>query len=105
MSDIRRQRTEEDWTICRPSSVLYLQIMPALLHLGAYPGKDVLREPVRPLLHAGHALVEHPRLLGDQLLAERRLVEGERVLELGLGEPLSIETGHVVEQLFAPRSE
>src|SRR6201998_1099539 len=58
-----------------------LHIVSALFHLGAHTGHDFFGEVVRPLAGIGHALVKHYRLLGQLLLTERRLVEGQQILQ------------------------
>src|SRR5436305_2427151 len=67
-----------------------LNIMPALSHLGAHLADHLLGELVRPARHGTHALVRNPGLLRQQLMAERGFVEGERILELLLGEPAGV---------------
>src|SRR5947208_6333530 len=64
------------------------EIVALLLHLGAHPAHHLFGELVGPLLDAAETVVEEFRLLIDDLAAQRRLVEGERVLELLLGEGL-----------------
>src|SRR5262245_22498347 len=76
-------------------------LVAALLHLDAEFADDLLRQAVRPDLRILHALVENDRLLADQLAPERRLVEGERVFELLLGEAAGVDPRCIVEELGA----
>src|SRR6266568_365968 len=74
----------------------------ALLHLGAELAVDGLGKDLRPLVHIGHAELDCPGFGRQQLLAERRLVEGDEVLQLLLGELVGIDLGHAVANfLFA----
>ena len=70
-----------------------------LAHLGAERTIDGLGELLRPLIHVCHA---GPIALGscvNQLLAQRRLVEGDEVLQLLLGELAGIDLRHAVADL------
>src|SRR5262245_4359971 len=84
---------------------LRLDLVPSLLHFRAHLADDLLRQAVGPGLGILHALIEDVGLLREQLAAERRFVEGERVLELLLGEARGIELGHVVQEFRAAGSE
>src|SRR4051812_31587751 len=59
-----------------------LHILAALVHLGAEHLVDVLGEARGPFLHELRARQDRLRLLHQQLLADRRLVEGDDVLQL-----------------------
>src|SRR5437773_870723 len=63
-----------------------LDLVPPLLHFRPHLGDDLLRQLVSPGLGVFHALIEQVGLLRQELAAERRLVEGECVLELLLRE-------------------
>src|SRR5262249_23019698 len=65
----------------------HLDVVTSFFHFGAHFGDDLLRQVFGPSLRIFHALIQDGRLLHDQLAAERRLVEGQRVLELLLREP------------------
>src|ERR1700754_4977241 len=69
-------------------------VLAAFLHLGAELAVDDLGKLLRPLVHIGHAELDRPRLAGEQLLAERRLVEGDEVLQFLLGELVGIDLCH-----------
>ena len=62
------------------------QWMALLLHLAAQAGHHHVGEPIAPSLGATEALLDRRRLLLAELLAERRLVEQQQILELLLGE-------------------
>src|SRR5262245_8094684 len=81
-----------------------LDLVPSLLHFRTHLADDLLRQPVGPGLGVLHALIEDVGLLRQQLFAERRLVERERILELLLGEARGIELGHVVQEFRAAGS-
>src|SRR5271154_5571134 len=63
-----------------------LNIVSALFHFGAHTVDDFKGQIVRPLAGTVHALVERLRLLGNGLLADRRLVECQQLPQLRLGE-------------------
>src|SRR5262245_63239378 len=83
---------------------LRLDLLPSLPHFRSHRADCLLRQAVGPGLGVLHALIEDIGLLGEQLAAERRLVEGERVLELLLAEARGIELGHVVQEFRAAGS-
>src|ERR1700754_3310372 len=58
----------------------------ALLHFILEGVVDLHAEFLRPLPHPAHAHLDGLRLVFQQLLAERRLVEGHEILQLLLGE-------------------
>ena len=71
--------------------VMPLEVMPPLLHLGAKPGNHLFGKFLLPSRQPRHGVIENLRLLGDDLLAGRRAVEGEDLLELGFGEARRID--------------
>src|SRR5260370_33166563 len=62
-----------------------LQIVSALFHLGAHFVDDVLRKIVGPGASHGHALVQCRRLLFNDLLAKRRLIEAQQLFQFRVG--------------------
>src|SRR5262245_41852552 len=66
-------------------------LLAPLAHFGAELAVDDLREVLRPAVHIGHAELDCPRLARQQLLAERRLVEGDEVGQLLLGELVAVD--------------
>src|SRR5947209_6061150 len=82
-----------------------LQVVTLLLHLGAEAVHHFLTHARRPLLHIVKGLVEHERILDDNLPAERRLVEREHVLQLLLAETLGIEFRCFVHEFVPARAE
>src|ERR1700733_11952922 len=80
-----------------------LHIVPALLHLGAHPGHDVDGKIVAPASRIGHAFVERLRLLDEHLLAERRLIEGQKALQFGFSEMAGVEARRRVHELAGAR--
>src|SRR5256885_12121753 len=72
----------------------------ALLHLVAKFLIDLFGKPLRPLLHPGHAELNGARFVRKQLLAERRLVEGDEILELLLGELGGVDLRHALADLL-----
>src|SRR5262249_45008585 len=68
-----------------------LDVVTSLFHFATHLGDNLLRETFGPGLRSLHALIEDSGLLGQQLAAERRLVEGKRVLEFLLGEAGGVE--------------
>src|ERR1700733_6623066 len=62
-----------------------LHIVSALLHFGAHAVHHVDRQIVSPFGGAVHRVFDGLRLLDDHLLADRRLVERQNLLQLGLG--------------------
>src|SRR5512138_1419549 len=77
-------------------------ILTALLHLGAELAVDDFGKLLRPLVHIGHAELDGAGFVREQLLAERRLVEGHEVLQLLLGELVGVDLRHALADfLFA----
>src|SRR5262245_62776548 len=83
------------------SAASHLDVVTSFFHFGAHFGDNLLRQFLGPSLRSFHALIENGGLLRDQLAAERRLVEGERILELLLREARGIELGKLVNELRA----
>src|SRR6266702_3649926 len=81
-----------------------LQIVPALFHLGAHFIDDVLGKIVGPGASHGHALVQRPRLLVNDLLAKRRLVETQELFQFRLGKVRGIDPRGAVQKLFGPHA-
>src|SRR6202035_3216002 len=76
-----------------------LHIVSALLHFGAHAVHDIDRQIVRPRGGATHRVFDSLRLFDDHLLADRRLVERQNLLQLGLGEMGGIGTRGGVDHL------
>src|SRR5579872_5279509 len=76
------------------------QRLAALLHLGTKLGDGRLAEALRPLAHVLHAGLDRLRLRRQQLLSERRLVEGGQVLHLLLGEIVGVDLRHLLSDLL-----
>src|SRR5258708_19076863 len=76
-------------------------IVAPFFHFATHLSDNLSRQSFGPRLRSLHALVEDDRLLRHQLTAERRFVEGERVLEFLLGEVGGVELGHLGENLRA----
>src|ERR1700681_3776481 len=55
---------------------------------------------LRPLAHIGHAGLNRLWLLREQLLAERRLVEGDEVFQFLLGKVAGVDLRHLLADLF-----
>src|SRR5437660_6229540 len=62
----------------------------AFFHFGAHLADDLFRELLCPTRRRSHALVRDQGLLKKQLVAERRFIKGEYVLELLLREADSV---------------
>ena len=77
--------------------------MTALAHLGAHTLQHFLVELYRPILRSTHAAFDEIGLLGHQLLAGRRFVEGERLLQFLFGEPGRVYLDELRLQLLQPR--
>src|SRR4051812_37670728 len=67
-----------------------LNFVAAFFHFGAHLVDDLCREFLCPTRRRSHALVRDQGLLKKQLVAERRFIKGECVLELLLREANSI---------------
>src|ERR1043165_10043427 len=80
-----------------------LEIMALFLHLGAEAIHPLLADLASPLLNIFERLIEHLRLDTRHLLAQRRLVEGEHVLQFLLGETVGIELRRIAHELVAAR--
>src|SRR5438552_5774800 len=78
-----------------------LEVMSPLLHFGAETRQHFVAELVGPVFSEFHAFLHDLRLLGYELAAERRFVEGKRILELLLGETRGVEFSNLVEKLSA----
>src|SRR6201996_2640040 len=65
-------------------------LLAPLAHFGAELAIDDLGEVLGPAVHIGHAELDCPGLAGEQLLAQRRLVEGDQVDQLLLGELVAV---------------
>ena len=77
-------------------------LLAALAHLGAEFTVDGFGEILRPAVHVGHAELNGAGLARQQLLAERRLVEGDEVLQFLLGKLVGVDVRHAVADfLFA----
>src|SRR5713101_9257796 len=68
----------------------------ALAHLGAELTVDDLGKALRPLVHIGHAELYRPGLARQQLLAERRLVKRDQLLQLLLGKFVGVDFCHAL---------
>src|SRR3954467_2098070 len=77
----------------------------ALLHLGAELAVDGFGKGLRPLVHVGHAELDGAGLAREQLLAERRLVEGDEILQLLLGELVSVDLRHALADFLLAAGE
>src|ERR1700759_567461 len=77
-----------------------LHIVSALLHFGAQLAHDFDGKIVAPAARIGHAFVERPRLVSQHFLTDRRLVEGENLLEFRLGEMARIKARGRVHDLL-----
>src|SRR4051812_29072631 len=83
-----------------------LKIMALLLHLGAEAVHHFLADARPPLLlHEIEGLIENPRFALLHLLAERRLVERNQILQLGFGERRRVVFAGLVDDLGAARRE
>src|SRR2546423_15293505 len=81
------KRSTSNSAISTPPEVAFgSDILAALLHLGAELAVDGFGEGLRPLVHVGHAELDGAGLAREQLLAERRLVEVDEILQFLLGE-------------------
>src|SRR5207237_4518513 len=80
-------------------------ILAALLHLGAELAVDGFGKGLRPLVHVGHAELDGARLAREQLLAERRLVEGDEILQLLLGELVGVDLRHAFADFLLAAGE
>src|SRR5258705_11720747 len=69
-------------------------LLAAFAHLGAEFAIDGFGKNLRPLIHIGHAELNCPWLGGEQFLAERRLVEGDEVLQLLFGKLVGVDLRH-----------
>src|ERR1700684_1033705 len=76
-----------------------LHIVSALLHFSAHAVHDVDRQIVGPFGGAVHRVFDGLRLLDDHLLADRRLVKGQNLLQLWLGEMGGIGARGAVDHL------
>src|SRR3954464_5772089 len=85
--------------------VVILDFLAALLHLGAELAVDGFGKLLRPLIHVGHAELDGPGLVPQDLLAERRLVEGDQILQLLLGELVGVDLCHAVADFLLAASE
>src|SRR3954451_13139442 len=72
----------------------------AFAHLGAEFTIDGFGKSLRPLVHIGHAELNSPRLGREQLLAKRRLVERDKVLQLLLGKLVGVNLRHPFPDFF-----
>src|SRR5215471_7805077 len=77
-------------------------VVSALPHLGAHFTHDFLRKLIRPAPRHRHAFVGRFWFFGDDLLAERRLIERQKLLQLRFGEMARIDTGRVSHKLTGP---
>src|SRR6267142_415672 len=75
-------------TLCKSN------LLAAFAHLGAEFTVDGFGKNLRPLIHIGHAELNCPWLGGEQFLAERRLVEGDQVLQLLFGKLVGVDLRH-----------
>src|SRR6266850_740195 len=79
-----------------------LDFLAALAHLGAELGVHRFGKDLRPLVHIGHAELNGPGLVREQLLTERRLVERHQVLEFLFGKLVGVNLRHAIADfLFA----
>src|SRR3954454_23832743 len=67
------------------------EILAALFHLDAELFVDRLGKNLPPLVHIGHAELDRPGLVHEQLLTERRLVKRDQVFQLLLGKLVGID--------------
>src|SRR6185369_11501644 len=97
------KRSTSNSAISTPPEVAFgSDILAALLHLGAELAVDGFGKGLRPLVHVGHAELDGAGLTREQLLAERRLVEGDEILQFLLGELVGVDLRHAVADfLFA----
>src|SRR5947209_16839862 len=77
---------------CRAASNPSGDRLAAFFHLVVELGKHVVTELLAPVAHILQARVDRLRLLRLHFLADWRLVEGEHVLELLLGEGGGVES-------------
>src|SRR5262249_41357502 len=74
-------------------------IVSALLHLRAHFVDDLFGKFIRPFAGQIHAFVRRLWFFGDDLLAERRLVERQNLLQLRFGEMARVGAGCIVYKL------
>src|SRR5215472_16986 len=77
--------------------------MPLLLHLDFELAANLLQQALRPAIRSRETLLDDHGLLNHDLLADRRLVEGQNILELLLGELGGIDLRRLVQRLGKPR--
>src|SRR5262249_33648474 len=77
----------------------------ALLHFLAERLVHDTRKRQRPLVHVGHAELNGARLGRQQFLAQRRLVEGDEILQLLLGELVGVDLRHAFADLLFAAGE
>src|SRR5689334_3344227 len=84
----------------RSLSLSPLDLLAALAHLGAELSGDKIGEFRRPLVHRHHAHLDGLRLGRKQLRSERRLVEGDEILDLLVGELVAVGLRHLLADLL-----
>src|SRR3954470_19987219 len=73
------------------SVVDQLDLLAALAHLGAELRGHGVGEIRGPLVHGGHAHLDRLGLGRKQLLADRRLVEGDEIRDLLIGKLVAVD--------------
>src|ERR1700758_1177589 len=73
-------------------------VVSALLHLGAHFTHDLLGKVIRPLAGHRHAFVRGFRFFGNDLLAEWRLIERQKLFQLCFGEMARIDARRIIQK-------